>query len=335
MWHTRTIQLRPRHRRGRGAVAVAVCFVLIAASACGTKSHDSASQSTTVPSSTSSTTVTPTKTLNLPDPAPAVIKGIVVGSFADESTPTIGSIDPVTGRYSRFVTFEMRPFGIKRSIAATEFSPDFTRVATNRAFGQVQHAGWIDIASDFIDVNADSPMPGPFDDADLMSFEAIGFDGAGAFYYRKSKPEGGSGIVKVPAGQTSGGEPAEITGASWWQYTRDGNGALHLGFDCVPSDLDPWISPTEYVTADGNQINRRLVDAPGSCGSPGETPLLPATNTSDISEAVPSPDGQQVAFRRNGSELWIVSALGGGTPRQLNVTGIDLSDGNNHVMGWK
>jgi hypothetical protein len=139
----------------------------------------------------------------------------------------------------------------------------------------------------------------------------------------------------VPAGQTSGGEPVELPfGGSAWQYTRDGNGVIHLGINCVSSEQNPWISPTEYVTTTENQIFKRSV-ADSQHGCESGTPLLPTTNTSKIGEAVPSPNGQEVAFRRNGSELWIVSSSGGGSPRQVNVTGIDMSNRSIALIDWK
>jgi hypothetical protein len=267
-------------------------------------------------------------------PPPATPAGIVVVSFEEPSSPVVGVIDPTSGRYSQGATLNISPqtFGVADRGTA-KLAPDWSRYAVTRQVGDVPHAGWVDPQAKFTDVNAQTPVPGE----GSVSFDAIGFDGMGNFFYRMTQNDQ-STIYKLPNGQTSGGEavPYLPSGADSG-FKRDGAGRL-VELPSCPTFAAEWVSPTDYlhVSADGTQIFRtKVAETPAlrDCDTPVGTPLLPPTNNSQVSDPVASPDGTKVAYLRDGSELWTVDA-NGGNPVRVNVSGIDLASAKTTLTGW-
>ena len=256
-------------------------------------------------------------------------------SFEEPSSPVVGYIDPTSGRYSQGATLNISPQSFSPTDRGTvRLAPDWSRYAVTRSIGDVAHAGWVDPQAKFIDVNAQTPVPGE----GSVSFDAIGFDGMGNFFYRMTQNDQ-STIYKLPNGQTSGGEAVSyLPSGADTVFRRDGAGRLVEVPSC-PTFAANWVSPTDYlhVSGDGTQIFRTSVaETPGlrDCDTPVGTPVLPPTNTSQVSNPVASPDGMKVAYLRDGGELWVVDAKGGGNPTRINVSGIDLSPEDTVLEGW-
>jgi hypothetical protein len=264
--------------------------------------------------------------------APARGSGIVVVSFEEPSSPVVGFIDPTTGRYSQGATLNISPQSfVPADRGSVRFSPDWQRYAVTRTVDDRLHAGWVDPQSKFTDVNANAPAAGD------VAFDAIGFDGMGNFYYRKTENEQTS-LYQVTEGQSDGGTPVTyLPSGVDAVLRRDGTGRL-ADVSACPSFAAAWVSPTEYVHASGTQIYRTsIVDTPGlrDCQFATGTPLLPKDNTVPVSHPAASPDGTKVAYLRGGNELWIVDAQGVDPPTRVNVAGVDLGPAaKSMVIGW-
>jgi hypothetical protein len=91
---------------------------------------------------------------------PAVDAGILIESVADESALKIGSIEPTTGRYSEFATFNLYQDQDNNDAAdgvGIQLSPDYTRYAISLKVGAVTEVGWIDRTGKFVDVTNGTP----------------------------------------------------------------------------------------------------------------------------------------------------------------------------------
>lgn len=268
-------------------------------------------------------------------------------SYATKTKPVIGYIDPSTGRYSEFASFNLLNDTVNDAQRLDiKLSPDFTRYAVTRQVSggsgaHVYHAGWVDLDGNFVDVNADSPInPGPFD-GQPATFEVIGFDGEGNLYYRMLSPD--NVAFKLLNGKTSGPEALPEDPFGPGRIIRDGAGQLvSSAVGCMYAE---WLSPTDYIgVANGNQTHGRQIyrvnipggpPAPfaGDCETEAGVPLLPTENTSLISYPVVSPDGTEIAFVRNDNELWIVDSMGENPPRQVTLVGIELT-AKTALIGW-
>jgi hypothetical protein len=255
--------------------------------------------------------------------------GIVVVSYAEPSSPVVGFIDPSTGRFMQGATLNISPQSfIPTDRGSVRLSPDWQRYAVTRTVGANSHAGWVDPQSKFTDVTA----AGPGD------FDAVGFDGMGNFFYRKTE-KGTATLYKVLQGQSGGGTAVPyLPGGDDVVLKRDGAGRL-VNVSSCPTFSATWVSPTEYLHVSGTQIYRtNIIDTPQlrNCESAVGTPLLPPNNTTPVSDPVASPDGTKVAYLRGGNELWTVDADGrGGAPTRVAVSGVDLGSAAKSVlMGW-
>lgn len=264
----------------------------------------------------------------------------MVQSQIEGSEPAIGVIDPTTGAYAEIATFDLPSVtsGLSNSFPrnVVQMAPDYQRLAITTREG----AGWMDRLGKFTNVNTEA-APGPFGGT-AATFEAIGFNGRGDFFYERSDADSGRVVYRLPFGQTGPGikEPTTDLLAAW--ITRDGSGELVMASTACLIAPGSWISPTEYVFAEestsiygtssrGTQIYRTST-ATGACDE--STALLPESNTSQVSNPIVSPDGASVAFLRNREEIWITNTTGGAEPRQLVVTGTSLDFSDANLIGW-
>lgn len=282
-------------------------------------------------------------------PTPGMATGIIVEKWQPQSL-IIGTIDPLTGAYRHYVTFaaSVDKFDPRSAGPDYKLSQDFTRYSltlSSERPGGSNRVGWVDRKGTFTEVNTTTPQSVPFD-GPAPYFDDIGFDRAGNFYYLATyfgpnlynpKITGGQDMIEVPNGATQGGQPLRDRtpigngdSGTYWEF--DGNGEMQVyGAGCGQSGN--WLNPDEFLTVGdisasaSTQLYKAKV-----CGA-DRVPLLPATYDSVILNPVASPDGSQVAFKRGTQELWIVDATGSGSPRKLNLTGINLAE--YRVIRWK
>jgi len=262
--------------------------------------------------------------------------GIIVEEWHAEVT-TVGVIDPETGRYAPYARF---PVGhaVDDEPAGPDYalSDDFSRYSDTRN----DHAGWVDRRGTFTDVNANTPKSSPFDPP-ASSFDDLGFDRPGNFYYVETLYSGTPPkydvhrpLFKVARGVTQG--PGEQLGELGDQQglVLDFNGEMPQNpSECFPKGAAQWLNQHVYVGVIDRTNLVRVTDS--SCSDPAVS-LLPTSNGSDIHHPVPSPDGTRVAFKRGTNELWIVDVSGHGTPRQVTVTGINKEElADYYPIRWK
>jgi hypothetical protein len=280
--------------------------------------------------------------------APTVPTGIIVEKWQPQSV-IIGMIDPTTGTYTQYTNFaaSIDKFDPRSAGPDYKLSEDFTRysvILRSDRPGVTDRVGWVDRNGVFTEVNTNTPQPVPFDGSPPY-FDNIGFDRAGNFYYLATyfgpnlydpNTTGGQDMIELPNGATQDGQPLRGrtpigygNAGTYWEF--DGNGELQLYHaGCGPSGN--WLNHDEFLETStiGAAVSAQLYKTK-VCGD--RVPLLPATNDFVILNPVGSPDGTEVAFKRGMQELWTVDATGNGTPRQVNVTGINLAD--YRVIRWK
>lgn len=328
----------------KGASFFAICATISAMiAACGNSVTTPRSQSTDKPTQSADKTIQstdkPTQSLS-----PTVPSGLMVESIEVPHSVVIGFIDPKSGQYSRYATFDV---GNVISLPSPNIhigdqqggddhlDPDIKRYAVVRTVNDAQHAGWVDTSGVFTDVNADSGIPGPFG-GPPASYEANSFDGFGNFYYGELNGNNDQRVFKLPKGQTRGGTfIGETFAGGTTGLIRQGNGEVTIGK--AGCNTQNYLTPDEYLTVakDNGQIYKSSVandPGLGSCGD-GETPLLPTTNTSYVDDPIASPDGRQVVFKRGHTELWVVDASGSGLPQRIDTGSLDLS--LYRLIGWK
>ena len=260
-----------------------------------------------------------------PDTPAAATSGILT-VLSSGAQLTYGVIDPSSGHYSQLVTFKL--VGAQQQAADDDIavSPDFTKYAgVDRSTGAARTvAGWFDPQGKFTAV-AQLDTPGPFGGAGSTT-EAIGFDRAGNYYYR-SQSSAGYAVFKVPAGSTSGAQQVPLSSdraqaGAWLNF--DGT----MQFGCTVG-VHNWLGPDAVVSASGRyQIDKWNVTGRDKFGCPvtdSGHELLPSTNTTNVSDAVGSPDGTKVAFlyadsaAAHGVDIYIVAADGTSQPTKLAV----------------
>jgi hypothetical protein len=247
-----------------------------------------------------------------------------------------GFIDPNSGKYSEAVTFTIPSNG---SVQASSFqalaaSPDLTKLAATSTVNGQSAAGWINSSGQFTAVTT-SVVEGPFG-GNPPSYSAVGFDGSGNFYYQSySQQSLHAQMFKLPAGAT--GNPQEVTakGAQAAQLNAYLNYDGSMQFGCNP--VGSWLGPNAivFVAGGATQIDKRLItgtdpstDCPAFGGHVQDTPLLPATNTVHLRDAVGNRDGTKVAFfyddpKQNVPSVYVVGTDGQSQPVLVNLSESD------------
>lgn len=233
---------------------------------------------------------------------------------------TYGFIDPSSGEYSEVVSFDSN--GATVIDSAVGVSPDLTKLAATKSADGQQSAGWIDSSGNFTQASP-KVETGTFGGSP-PSFDAIGFDDAGNFYYATHTGTANSEAYKLAPGSTT--NPQKV---SSMLYSSMGvlnyDGSMAVGCEVSIN----WLGPNNSVTSGGTQIYKETTgrDAQGCPTQTGNTPLLPKTNNVSVSNAVGNHDGTKVAFLYSGSTgsssdagLYIVDADGSSQPTKVNVT---------------
>lgn len=331
------------------AVAVSAA-VVIAASGCSLVKLPLGETSKTPPNGTSTPSAptrgsTPTESqpnapggpANSPTPQGHVTSGILtVDTSKGNYERTYGFIDPTSGQYSEVAKFNLPQSsqGVPHPNLAA--SPDLTKFAIVETVDGQQHAGWIDTQGTFTSVTP-AASPGAFGGVP-PTYNVIGFDGKGNFYYR----ENSQGAIytqtfELAAGSTT--NPQEITSKA----ARDESAGLYLNYDGTLqfgcNFHYSWLGPTTevFVAGGATQIDKREYTDTDTAGCPGhghDTPLLPASNVAHLADAVGNRDGTMVAFKYdardapnqgtfvNGSYLYTVSADGSAQPKKVNLANL-------------
>lgn len=260
-------------------------------------------------------------------PSPGGVKSGILTMTNDISKGrTYGFIDPSSGKYSEVASFS-DPWtpgeDIRMDIAV---SPDFTKLAVNGVDSQ-PGIGWIDTSGKFTNVTPKVDT-GPFGGSP-PDFGAIGFDGAGNFFYYKTSSTGIEAYKLAPGSTTN----AQKVGAleSYLSGSLNYDGSMQLGCSGVH-----WLGPNNVALA---PLGTQIAKAPSTrdedgCPTPGndQTDLLPKTNNVKVGEPVGNHDGTKIAFKyfggQSGASLYIVAADGNSQPTKVNLpslTGDQLS----------
>jgi len=255
----------------------------------------------------------------------------------------IGMINPADGSYTVENTFNIGDFARgpnePSADSALEFhkllSPDRTRIMAQRKVNGDFHTGWITADGQFVDVTA-ATMGQRTDFSGPVSSSGLGFDGKGSFYYSVHK-DGVTEVWALPPGATTG-QTLILTTDLLTRYLFDYDGTLQFtpADSCAMITAYSWLGDS-YLHSDGKQIYLapRMSESIGGCGSGGR-PLLPAANTALVSDPVASPDGKQVAFIYEDSNLsraiYIIDVDDAGGFRKLD--NIDWPDESANLVDW-
>jgi hypothetical protein len=259
--------------------------------------------------------------------------GILTVDASKNNQRTYGLIDPTSGQYSQVAQFNIPTNSTGIPFLNIAASPDFTKFALSENVNGQQLAGWIDTQGKFTSVTPPA-SPGPFGGVPPV-YIAVGFDGAGNFYYRGQSGGLYPKMFEIAAGSTS--NPQEITSKAVQtsELTAYLNYDGTIQFGCNP--VTSWSGPNAivFVAGGATQIDKRPVTGTDTAGCPDfrgqDVALLPASNTARLADAVGNRDGTQVAFKYddrdlpnqstviNGSDLYVVSASGGGQPTKVNL----------------
>jgi hypothetical protein len=263
-----------------------------------------------------------------------VTSGILTVDTSKNNQRTYGFIDPTSGQYSQVAQFNIPSSSGGIPYINIAASPDLTKFALSETVNGQQQAGWIDTQGKFTSVTS-AAAPGPFGGV-APTYIAIGFDGAGNFYYREqSQGSLHPQMFEVAAGSTS--NPQEITSKAAQESELNAylnyDGTMQFGCNPVTS----WMGPNAivFVAGGATQIDKRPVTGVDSAGCPAfkgsDVPLLPASNTAHLADAVGNKDGTQAAFKYddrdlpnqttivNGSDLYVVSGDGSGQPAKVTL----------------
>ena len=330
--------------RWRFAVCVASVPVMVLAGGCSSSKPSSspsgqapASQQATPGSAGPDQTSAPNASASVPLSPGAVTSGIL--AFVSNGNKQIYSfIDLNSGKYSEAVTFTIPSAAAAQARPAPRVaaSPDLTKFAVTSMVNGQSMAGWIDPSGQFTAVTT-STTPGAFG-GNPPSYSAIGFDGAGNYYYKKNS-QGAmyTEVYKVPAGSTSNAQQVTLTPPSAADHGVAVNSDGSLLFGCETSGYS-WLNANTVVmaVAPGTQIAKVPLAGrfPGGCPNlPGASgvPLLPASNTATVHDPVANSDGTKVAFfyddpdrvKHNFPTLYIVGTDGKSQPTMVNLSESD------------
>jgi hypothetical protein len=291
-----------------------------------------ATQGATNDTNGASSTAAPSPTTSAP-----VTSGILAVDTSKNNQRTYGFIDPTSGQYSQVAQFNIPTASQGIPYLAIAASPDLTKFALSEQVGGEVVAGWIDTQGNFTNVSP-AGSSGAFSGTPPL-YTAVGFDGAGNYYYREqSQGSLHPQMFELAAGTTT--NPREITSKA----AQEGTLNVYLNYDgtlqfgCNP--ILSWLGPTTKVFVAGGetQIEKRQythTDVAGCFDQYQDTPLLPASNAAHVADSVGNPDGTMVAFKYfdgsrpnqtqyvNGFDLYVVAADGSAQPTKVNL--VDLT----------
>jgi hypothetical protein len=271
-------------------------------------------------------------------PSPGKVTSGILAFVSNGNKQIYSFIDPNSGQYSEAVTFTIPSAAAAqaRPVPRVAASPDLTKFAVTSMVNGQSMAGWIDPSGQFTAVTT-STTPGAFG-GNPPSYSAIGFDGAGNYYYKKNS-QGAmyTEVYKVPAGSTSNAQQVTLTPPSAADHGVAVNSDGSLLFGCETSGYS-WLNANTVVmaVAPGTQIAKVPLAGrfPGGCPNlPGASgvPLLPASNTATVHDPVANSDGTKVAFfyddpdrvKHNFPTLYIVGTDGNSQPTMVNLSESD------------
>lgn len=345
-WKRWVVSAATWHVRCRRAAAAATAIGLLVAG-CSSSSDEPVPPATAAQSSEQPQSETAGVDPSPVVPVQTVRSGLVVETRNDQRV-TIGFVDPQTGNYSKHAVFENVDFYKDETLLDSHdirLAPDLLRYAVTRKNSNT--VGWVNEDGSFTDVTPEGVPSGPFD-GPAPAYQAIGFDGAGNFYFTEQRDlDVAWYVVKASDGsRVAAAEPLDppgnLKGKRTSDIARNGAGELYARKWSCGKNRGPYISLDRAALipdmrndyTDRTLIVRKVDEEGCGVGTPADkVSLLPEANESRISNPVGSPDGQHVAFRRNVSELWITDSNGGGAPREVELNGIDL-DESTTLVGW-
>jgi hypothetical protein len=249
-----------------------------------------------------------------------------------------GFLDPNSGQYSEAVAFTVptSPGTLASSFPQLSASPDLTKLAVTTMVNGQSAAGWIDSGGKFTPVTTSADL-GAFG-GNPPSYAAIGFDGAGNYYYKKNS-QGAmyTEVYEVPAGSTSNAQKVTMTppGAADHGVALNSDGSLLFGCETMGYN---WLNANTVVMAmaPGTQIAKIPLSGRQNGGCPNipganAVPLLPASNTAKVHDPVANADGTKVAFfyddpdrvKHNFPTVYIVGTNGTSQPTMVNLSESD------------
>jgi hypothetical protein len=328
----------------RFAVCVVSAPVIVLASGCSSSGPSSspsgqepASHQAAPGSAAADQTPTPDASAHVAPSPVKVTSGILALSWLGNKW-IYGFIDPNSGQYSEAVTFTVPANATAQGIPfrALAGSPDLTKFAVTSMVNGQTMAGWIDSGGHFTAVTT-AAAGGAFGGIP-PSYTAIGFDGAGNFYY-KMNSQGAmyTEVYEVSAGSTSNAQKLTVTPpvAADRGAALNADGSLLFGCDNMTGN---WLDANTRVmaVAPGTQIAKVAVAGREKGGCPitpgnNEVTLLPATNTAIVHDPVANSDGTKVAFfyddpdrvKHNFLTLYIVGTDGKSQPAVVNLSESD------------
>jgi hypothetical protein len=268
----------------------------------------------------------PTAAAPSPTSSANVTSGILTVDTSKNNQRTYGFIDPTSGQYSQVALFNIPTNSQGIPYLSVAASPDLTKFAMSELVEGQEVAGWIDTQGNFTNVTPPAAS-GAFSGVP-PSYIAVGFDGAGSFYYREqSQGSLHPQMFELAAGSTT--NPQEITSTAAQEGTLNVylnyDGSIHFGCNPILS----WLGPNTqvFVAGGSTQIDKRQythTDVAGCFDQYQDTPLLPTSNAAQVADAVGKPDGTMVAFKYddravNGMDLYTVAADGSAQPTKVNT----------------
>ncbi|MBB5166482.1 hypothetical protein HNP02_006468 [Mycobacterium sp. AZCC_0083] len=247
-------------------------------------------------------------------------------------------IDPNSGQYSEAVTFTIPTTGSVQSSSfqALAASPDLTKLAVAETVDGESAAGWIDSSGQFTSVTT-AAAEGPFGGSP-PSYSAIGFDGAGNYYYsQNSQGAMYTEAYEVLAGSTGNAQKLTLTppGAAAHGAALNSDGSVLFGCQNMAGN---WLDANTLVMtiAPGTQIAKIALAGREKGGCPitpasNQVTLLPTTNTATVHDPVANSDGTKVAFfyddpdrvKHNFPAVYTVGTDGNSQPTVVNLSESD------------
>jgi hypothetical protein len=336
------------NRHWRFAVCIVSLAMVPSAAACSSggqtvPSSSPAEQATTAQQAAPSSTRTgqPTTSSNASTSAtPSAVK-LTSGILALTSVGNkriYSYIDPTSGQYSEAVTFTIPTAASAQGVALGPLaaSPDLSKMAVTEMVNDQTATGWIDSSGQFTAVTP-STTTGPFG-GDPPLYAAIGFDGAGNYYYKQiSQGAMHTDVYEVPSGSTSNPKKLTVTPPSAADNGAELNSDGGLLFGCQ-NMTGNWLDANTMVMAiaPGTQIAKVPLAGREKSGCPitpatNEVTLLPTSNTAKVHDPVANPDGSKVAFfyddpdrvNHNYLSLYVVGTDGNSQPTLVNLSESD------------